>query len=665
MRGTAEGPLLWRITLFHPKGWPLPEALRGELEAEGVEVKAYPPQEGPSVAGEWFHLSLVIWRAENPVPSWLGRVLEAQPPLQQQWILLEEEPLPRLPLPKAYIAARLPVLMTPEQIASVVRNAVERLFWMAEAHRLSEHTNRQTQHMEALNRIGAALSSERELSALLELILLKSREITSADAGSLYLVEEKEGEERYLRFVLTQNDSIPVDYKEATMPLSWESIAGYVALTGVTLRLDDVYHLPPDAEFRFNRSFDERTGYRTKSMLVVPMKNVQGEVLGVIQLINRKRSWEVKLTSPEVVERTVIPFTATSESLVRSLASQAAVALENNRLYASIENLFEGFVKAAVYAIEARDPSTSGHSERVAVLTLALADVVDKERTGPYAHVHFTPQQLKELRYAAILHDVGKIGVREHVLVKAKKLYEHHLALVEERFEFVKRSLETEYTRRKMDYLLQRGTEGNYQEYFRALDEEFQRELQLLDEYFQTILLANEPTILEEGSFERLVEIAGRTYLDIYGNPHRLLQPEEVRILSIRRGSLDEEERREIESHVTKSYLFLRQIPWTKDLKQVPEIAYGHHEKLDGSGYPRGLRGEEIPIQTRMMTVCDIYDALTAADRPYKKAVSVERALDILRYEVEDGHIDRELVRLFIEGRVFEKTRGWKLRVLL
>jgi hypothetical protein len=220
----------------------------------------------------------------------------------------------------------------------------------------------------------------------------------------------------------------------------------------------------------------------------------------------------------------------------------------------------------------------------------------------------------------------------------------------------VKRTLEAEYSRRKLDHLMKQSRE-DYLNRFTTIDEEYRRELEMLDEYFQTILLANEPTVLAEGSFARLAEIAARTYIDIYGQSQKLLQPEEVRILSIRKGSLDEAERVEIESHVTHSFRFLSEIAWSKDLKNIPEIAYAHHEKLDGSGYPRGLNVAEIPVQARMMTIADIYDALTAADRPYKKAQPIERALDILGYEVEDGHIDRELVDLFIKRRVYELTR--------
>jgi len=550
----------------------------------------------------------------------------------------------------------LPTSAPDRLFLQTVRNAFRQILLRRQTEELEAALTKRSRELEQLNEIGIALSAEHNLDTLLDMILRKSREITRADAGSLYLLEETEDEKRQLRFKLSQNDSFDLSYQEFTMPMSKASLAGYVAVTGESLRLADVYEIPDEVDYGFNRSFDESTGYRTKSMLVVPMKNNRGEVLGVIQLINRKRTPQTKLFNPDLVEENVIEFDPDSQELVTSLASQAAVALENNILYKQLEDIFEGFLKASVKAIELRDPTTSGHSERVATLTVALAETVNRIEVGPYKNLVLTPAQIKELRYASLLHDVGKIGVREHVLLKAKKLYDHHLMLINDRFEFAKRTLESEYSKRKLDFLLEQGRE-DYVEQFQKIDEEFQRELESLDRYFQTILLANEPTVLEEKSFARLAEIAAQTYIDLYGHSQKLLQEEEVRILSIRRGSLDEAERREIESHVAHSYHFLRQIPWTKDLRNIPHLAYGHHERLDGTGYPNRLTSEQLAPQTKMMTIADIFDALTASDRPYKKAVPIERALDILRYEVEDGHIDGTLVDIFITHRLFELVR--------
>ncbi len=511
-----------------------------------------------------------------------------------------------------------------------------------------------TTELETLNEIGVALSAERNFEALLEKILTKSRGITSSDAGSLYLVvEEKEGA-KHLEFKLTQNDSHQVPFRQFTLPIDTRSIAGYAAATGKILNIKDAYRMR-GLPFRLNRDFDEKFGYRTKSMMVVPMKNQKDEVIGVLQLINAKRNASVKLTSKKVVQAEVVPYSQRSQELAASLASQAAVALENNQLYLQVENLFENFVKASVLAIESRDPTTSGHSMRVAKLTEGLADAVNRCDSGPYKDIHFSSQDVKELHYASLLHDFGKIGVQEKVLVKADKLYPSQMAMVQKRFLYIRKAVELERMRKKMEYLLARGNQ-NYQEPFAVIDEEHGKELAKLDEFLDQIKVANKPTVLPEKVSEKLVEIARWSFEDPSGPTEPLLTPEEFQFLSIRKGSLDPEERIQINSHVIHSFNFLRQIPWTKELKNIPSIVRAHHEKLDGSGYPYGMKGDAIPFQTKMMTISDIFDALTARDRPYKKAVPVERALDIIGDEVKSQLLDPVLFHLFVEAKIFQMT---------
>ncbi|HET7747608.1 MAG TPA: GAF domain-containing protein, partial [Vicinamibacteria bacterium] len=305
---------------------------------------------------------------------------------------------------------------------------------------------RKSQELHELNAIGVALSAQRDIDKLLELILAKSREITAADAGSLYLVERGKDhettEDDKLRFKLTQNDSISVPFEEFTMPLSETSISGYTAVTGQVVNVADAYHLPPGTPYKISRSFDEKSGYRTKSMLVVPMKDHQGQVIGVIQLINKKRSYKTVLRPVSLTDMEVIPFTSVDEELATSLASQAAVAFENARLIQDMRNLFESFVTASVTAVEARDPTTSGHSKRVAILTVGLAEKIDSLDTGPFRDISFTRDQLQEIRYASLLHDFGKVGVREKVLIKGKKLYVGEMLLIRQRFAYIRRSLE-------------------------------------------------------------------------------------------------------------------------------------------------------------------------------------------------------------------------------
>ncbi|MFI5093274.1 MAG: HD domain-containing phosphohydrolase [Candidatus Acidiferrum sp.] len=522
--------------------------------------------------------------------------------------------------------------------------------------------------LEELNRIGIALSGTHDVERLLTLILLKAREITGADAGSLYLVERAAGDSngsaqpaangaetmRQLRFRLTQNDSVQFPYAAHTLPITESSMAGYCALHGEVVELADAYRIPKSRPFHFNSSFDEQAGYRTRSLITLPMKNGKGEVLGVLQLINCKRHPKARLTDANAVHRHVHPFPEHAVRLGLSLASQAAVAYENSQLYRDIENLFDGFVNAAVKAIEQRDPTTSGHSQRVCQMTLALAEAVDREDQGPYSDLRFSREQMKELRYAALLHDFGKVGVREEVLVKAKKLYPLQFSRLLDRFDYIRRDIEARLAEQKVEVLLglfRKEAEARVR--LKLLDGEAARLLADLDRYLEFIVRANEPTILPSSEYDLLAEISQKYYRDPRGAERPYLTSEEVRYLSIPRGSLDSNERRQIESHVTHSFNFLAQIPWTPSYRGIPEIARTHHEKLNGRGYPDGLKAPEIPVQAKMMTICDIFDALSASDRPYKRAVPTDRALEILKLCVRDEEIDPELFRLFLDAQVY------------
>jgi len=352
----------------------------------------------------------------------------------------------------------------------------------------------------------------------------------------------------------------------------------------------------------------------------------------------------------------VIPFDARAVEMVEALASQAAVAIENSRLYEDIERLFEGFVTAAVTAIESRDPATSGHSWRVATLTCALAEAVDRGGTGIYRDTTFTRDQLREIRYAGLLHDFGKVGVREQVLVKQKKLYPGDLAVVKQRVQLLQQRADLVFERERAEFLYHQGRDG-YADALDRFDSTRRAERDRLQHFLKVIVEANEPTVVRAGSFDELRAINAQTYLDSDGVERPLLDENELRFLMITRGTLDDAERREIESHVTHTFRFLDQIPWTAALKGVPTIAHGHHEKLDGTGYPRQLAADAIPVQTRMMTISDIYDALTARDRPYKPAVPLDRALGILRDEAARGALDAVLLDTFVQARIFESVR--------
>ena len=525
----------------------------------------------------------------------------------------------------------------------------------------NESAAEKTDLIEKLLDIGAALSSAQDLGDLLNLILSKSREITYSDAGSVYLVDHSD-ETPKLLFKVAQNGSKPrLSFKEFALPLTDKSLAGYVAITGQSLNLSDAYDLPVGVPYRLDTSFDRDIDYRTCSVMVLPMQNRQGETIGVLQLINRKTKADTVLTADNAWESTQ-QYSEWEERIVRSLASQAAISIERNQLQDSIEHLFEGFVKASVQVIEARDPCTYGHSERVAALTVRLSEEVNTVSSGGLRSIYFNNRQIQELRYAALLHDFGKIGVPEAVLTKQKKLYPAQLEIIRHRFGLAQRTMEMECVQSKYKYLLEHSA---YRKHPSQEPECAQcQEIELLDtklaeaktrlaEYWEVLLEANEPHILAAEPLAQLREISRQTYRDIDGAKKPLLNPDEIVQLMVSRGNLTPEERSAIEFHVTHTYEFLKQIPWTKDLKNIPDIAYGHHEKLDGTGYPRGLNKSEIPIQAQVMTIADIYDALTAGDRPYKRALRTEAAMKILRQEAAHNKINADLLELFDHRQVF------------
>lgn len=534
-------------------------------------------------------------------------------------------------------------------LAGVLRTAIDTQRLRARLERRAGELRRYRYELGELIEIARSISSERDIDTLLGIILEKTRFITGADAGSLYVVEGKGRlESRFLRFKLAQNDSISADWSEFVIPISRKSMAGAAALERRIINIPDVYALDAESGLHHDPSFDERTGYRTRSVLSAPMISQSDEVIGVVQLINKKRNPQSVLLSARDVEECVEAFGPRCVELVRTLSAHAAVSLENALLYDSIRRMFEGIVTASVHAIEQRDPTTSGHSERVALLTLALAERV-AAAAGAFAGVALSDRELLELRYAALLHDFGKIGVREEILVKAKKLHPRVLAVIAQRFEAARLALRCE----ELELRLAATTGSEPAETIEREQERLDGELSSLVEAFRLVVETNEASVLDEGEVARVSELIGLQYIDAHGRHRPLLAPEELESLRIRRGSLTDEEFAEIRSHAHKTVEFLSRIPWGQSFVDLPRIAGAHHERLDGSGYPDGLTGDAIPIQARMMAIADVYDALTASDRPYKKAVPTDRALRILRMEAEAGHLDRDLVALFEEAEVY------------
>jgi HD-GYP domain-containing protein (c-di-GMP phosphodiesterase class II) len=525
---------------------------------------------------------------------------------------------------------------------------------------------------EDLINIGKSLSGEKDMEKLLRLILYLSKKITGADAGSIYLVEEDENEKKRLRFKYSHTFSRDIPLEEFVMDMNKKSISGYVAVTGEVVNLPDAYKISEMAPYSFNPFFDRQHSYISRSQLVVPMKNHLDQIIGVIQLINSKEdhsgtkkyeneAFEIKLENEADFDRYVVTFDERYNSLLEAIAGQAAISIENNRLINQIQKQFEEFVKASVTAIESRDPATSGHSFRVAQICKEMASAVNDVHTGYLKDFSFNENDIKELEFAALLHDFGKVYIDLNIFKKAKKLYPKDLENLKLRLDYLYRYLELAYFAKEME-ILREGLNFNkpYEENLSAIRTEKTSKLTRIIEIKDSLVTLNEPTVTdldpEKVLGDILHEIDNIECIDITGHRVDILTDNDKVNLMIRRGSLNQDERLEIESHVIETYKFVSKIPWPPEYKRIPEIAMRHHEKLDGTGYPDGLKGKEsTSLQSRMMAIADIYDALTAQDRPYKKSVPIDKVIKILKEEADNNKLDSDLVDLFIEAKLYEK----------
>lgn len=529
----------------------------------------------------------------------------------------------------------------PGRVAPLLKHAAH--YWesqqIAKAH-FADLGLKQKQ-LTQLTDIGLVLGAQVEPDKLLATILTEARAIANCDAGSLYLVDES-GQEPMLAFKLAQNDTLDLTFTETLIPLSDKSLAGYVALTGKELSVSDAYQISDVESYEFNRIFDEQQGYRTQSLMVLPMRDHRDCVIGVIQFINRKTS-----------TGEIVPFDAETTEMLRAIASQAAIAIQKNRLLDDINQLFESFVQASVKAVEQRDPSTSGHSFRVAETTTTLLMDLTRSDIKRFSKLEVSEDHLREVRYAALLHDFGKVSVREAVLLKANKLSDDRLETLRFRFELKKEQIRRAAVERELE--LFHHSPVDVQVIRKRIHRDLETQLSQLSDYFDAVTRANKPKVLPTGDFQHLHKIHKMEFIETDGQNSGLITANDLKQLSIPRGSLSEDERLEIQDHVMHTMEFLAVLPWTPELAGVPEIAGAHHEKMNGTGYPLGLEGEEIPLASRVMTVCDIYDALTAMDRPYKSAMSRDTALRILDEEVSAGLLDADLVK------VFQEAQSWRV----
>lgn len=507
--------------------------------------------------------------------------------------------------------------------------------------------------LEQLNDIGASLSKERDITRLLERILLAAKTITNADGGTLYRVME---DGQYLRFEILRTDSLhiamggtsgsPISFPN--LPLRDENgaandslVAVYAAIHNQTVNIADAYS-EPNFDFSGTRHFDEHTGYRSQSMLAVPMKNHEGEVIGVLQLINAQAPGGSQVRA----------FSVADQSLAESLASQAAIALSNRLLMTQLEALFEAFVNLINLAIDEKSPYTGGHCQRVPALTMLLAEAVSETTEGPLASFVMDDHDRYELKIAGLLHDCGKVTTPVHVVDKATKLQTlfDRVHLIDTRFEVLKRDAEIDALRQQLalrpciDALAETRCMAECQADLDALDAD--------RDFLRTANVGGET--MSERDVERVRAIGGgRTWRNVAGVQTEFLSSDELENLSIRSGTLTHAERDIINHHIVATIKMLEQLPWPKHLKNVPEYAGGHHERMDGKGYPRGLTREQMSVQARLMGIADIFEALTARDRPYKPGMKLSQAMRIMEKFKENGHIDPDLFDVFVKKGVY------------
>jgi len=524
---------------------------------------------------------------------------------------------------------------------------------------------------ELLVAIGRHLTIQKNPDELLKTILYLSKKITGADGGSIYLIEKDNKGKDVLKFKRSNTFSKDLPYEKLTIDLNKNSIAGYVALTGNVLNIDDVYNLSIKRfpGIKHNLMFDKKYKYRTKSMIIVPMKNHLNEIIGIIQLINCKENlnsgnwtgneaFSIKLITKKDFDEKVFPFDRRYESLLEAIASQTAIALENVRMINKIRGQFDEFVKASVSAIESRDPTTYGHSFRVAKICIEIAKAINSEKKGVFKDIYFDENQLKELEYAALLHDFGKVNIDFKILLKAKKLFPKDFIFLQLKLDYLFRCIQLKHLEEEIGKIGKIPVKKHKENINRNLTNDDQlKKIEIIKEIIHKLI---EPNI-DEDETKKLIkmlekEIKGLKCYDLQGNKIEIIDELEKMNLNIQKGSLNQKERIEVESHVLHTYNFVNQIPWPSEFKKIPEITYKHHEFLDGSGYPQGLKGKKnIPLESRIMTIADIFDALTAADRPYKNAVPIKEALNILKEEAAKNKIDDDILDVFIKYKVYKK----------
>lgn len=509
------------------------------------------------------------------------------------------------------------------------------------------------QRLERLNAIGVALSAERNNKRLLEMILLGAKEITNADGGTLYTITD----DKHLKFEIMSNKTLNMAMGGTTgkeipflpLPLYLEdgspnltTVAAYATLNDRTVNIENAYEAK-DFDFTGTRKFDEKTGYHSQSFLTIPMKNHEAEVIGVLQLIN----------AIDIDTQEIIPFSAANQSLVESLASQAAVAMTNHNLIEGLKGLFEAFIELIAEAIDQKSPYTGGHCRRVPELTLMLAQAAIDTKSGPLKDFTLNEKEFYELKIAGWLHDCGKVTTPESVMDKPTKLSTifDRIHLIDQRFELLKQQAESAMLKTQVAIL----RNGKHDE-LDKLESDLKAFKQKCDEDRDFLRRSNIGSeFMTQEDQQRIQEIAAGCLIDINGQPTSFLSENELYNLKIQRGTLTSEEREVINNHIVVTINMLESLPYPKGLQRVPEYAGGHHERMDGNGYPRGLTREQMSVPARVMGIADIFEALTSKDRPYKKAKTLSESLHILGKMKLNQHIDPDLFDIFVREKIYLK----------
>jgi len=516
---------------------------------------------------------------------------------------------------------------------------------------IREFIKNQLKKIEKLTMIGVALSAEKNPHRLLKMIVEEAKNLTDADGGTLYIMSD---DRKKLCFAVVQNSVLGIGMGGTGGEITWDpillinednipnysNVSAYAALSGKVVNIPDVYNAS-GFNFEGTRLFDEKTGFRSQSMLVVPMRNHENDIIGVLQLLN----------SRDTITGKVVPFSLENRRMTESLASQAAVALTNTQLIHSLENLLESFIRSIAAAIDEKSPYTGGHVRRVAELTIAIAKAINESTEGHYSDISFNEDEMKELRIAAWLHDVGKVATPEFIVDKATKLETKfdRIELLKTRIEILKRDHEIEILKKKTgqgqiniinknDYLIKQ-----------------------LEEDLTFLISSNDGSkIMTDEMIDRVKEIAGRQY-SMGSELKSMLTDDEVLNLTVKNGTLTESERIVVNNHAEITYKILSQLPFPKKLSHVPDYAAAHHERLDGSGYPSGLKGNSIPLQSRILALADVFEALTARDRPYKKGITLSEAINIMKTMATSNGLDPELLDLFIKKQIYSEYAAKEL----